>query len=621
MRFATRTFLFSFVPFAFLLMGSFWAIQKLVDLNVRKGLRDSLRQTHQSIARVREKSEIQNSRFLRVIAENQSLKQGLQLLMTEPTSAEARLTVEDQLREMCGSMGFDYLLVSDPNGAPMAGVLRIGEGFPGLDIARMKPLPPQKGFGEMNNHTYQIASTPINQGDENLGTLSVGENFDFTEFSTPAVLASGGKILKSSIKGVPREEVEAALAGCKDGAECEVHLRGEAYLSLPMNSIYFGEGYVFRSLQSVDSVSRPVQATLQYVFLSAGIGALAVAMLLSVLSSRSIVRPIASVVSHLRESAKTGLLPEFHAKIPPIQEIRELTDSFNRAASAIREAREHLHQAYVEFVGSLASALDARDGYTAGHSHRVSELSCAVAKSMNVPEEEIDNIRLGALLHDIGKIGIADAVLQKPGRLSNEEMFLIQQHPTIGRKILEGVAGFQAYLPTVELHHENWDGSGYPCGLRGPATPLGARIVHVVDAYDAMTTNRPYRSGMTHAAAARILQHNAGIQFDETIVKTFLGLEEIERKRQLADHTVEQQVRSLVNAVERQDASSQEMLSTSQQFSVKKAPVNRDGPSETEEILSATQQFPVKNSLVTRDTSLDSEEILSSAQQFPVRKT
>lgn len=614
MRFATRTFLFSFVPFAILLTLSFWTIQKLVEVKVRDGLRESLRKTHASMSKVRRKSELQNSRFLRVIAENQSLKQGLQLLMTERTSPEARLTVEDQLREMCQSMGFDYLLASDADGGPLAGVMRIAnEQVVSIDVAHVRPLPPQKGFWATGELAYQIASTPVNQGDENLGTLSVGEYFDFSEFSTPAVLARGGKVLKSSIPGVESHDIEIALAGCKEGAECEVRIGGEAYLSLPMNSIYFGEGYAFRSLQSVDSASRPVQALLQNVFFIAGLGALAVAMLLSVLSSRSIVRPIAGVVSHLRESAKTGLLPEFHTKVPPIQEIRELTDSFNRAAASIREAHDHLHQAYVEFVGSLASALDARDGYTAGHSHRVSELSVAVAKAMNVDEAELDNIRLGALLHDIGKIGIADAVLQKPGRLTKEEMALIQQHPTIGRKILEGVAGFQPYLPTVELHHENWDGSGYPRGLRGTATPLSARIVHVVDAYDAMTTNRPYRSGMTHHDAARILQHNAGIQFDETIVKAFLGLDEIERRRQFADQSVSQQVRSLANAVHVKDGAPSE-ATASQHFL-------KGDLSESREMLSSTQQFPIEKSLLNGNGSAETEEMLSASQQFPVRKT
>jgi HD-GYP domain-containing protein (c-di-GMP phosphodiesterase class II) len=146
---------------------------------------------------------------------------------------------------------------------------------------------------------------------------------------------------------------------------------------------------------------------------------------------------------------------------------------------------------------------------------------------MNVGAGDTESIRIGALLHDIGKIGIADTVLQKPGKLTAEEYALIQEHPTIGGKILEGVNGFQPYLPVVELHHENWDGSGYPVGLRGEAVPLAARIVHVADVYDALTSDRPYRRGMSHQRAIDLMKPLAGVQFDPSVVTAFLKLDEI----------------------------------------------------------------------------------------------
>lgn len=186
--------------------------------------------------------------------------------------------------------------------------------------------------------------------------------------------------------------------------------------------------------------------------------------------------------------------------------------------------QDQVHRAYVECVGSLASALDARDCYTAGHSRRVSEYSCAVARQLGLDVEQEDQLRIGALLHDIGKIGVPDSVLGKPGRLTTDEIRLIQKHPAIGRRILEGVHGFAPYLSTVELHHENWDGTGYPYGLTGEETPLAARIVHVADAYDAMTSDRPYRNGMNSQDAVRILEENAGTQFDPAVVAVFASL-------------------------------------------------------------------------------------------------
>jgi HD-GYP domain-containing protein (c-di-GMP phosphodiesterase class II) len=143
---------------------------------------------------------------------------------------------------------------------------------------------------------------------------------------------------------------------------------------------------------------------------------------------------------------------------------------------------------------------------------------------MELPATDIERIRIGALLHDIGKIGIADRVLQKPGRLTEEEWRLIKQHPVIGRRILEGVHGFAPYLGAVELHHENWDGTGYPRGQMATETPIDARIIHVVDAYDAMTTDRSYRRAMTHERAISILTENAGSQFDARVVAIFLSL-------------------------------------------------------------------------------------------------
>jgi len=524
MRFATRAFLWSFIPFALLLAGSFWAIQQRVQNTVRSGLRSSLREAHMSMAHLRQESELQNNRFLRIVAENPSLKAGLQLLLINPKSGAARLTLEDQLREIAETLRFDFMLVSNSDGAPLAGVVRIDNQLVAMDIKRMKP--PQQGFFTLGESTYQVNSFPIDINDENIGDLSIGEHFDLSEFSTPAILAKNGEILRSSVPTASRAELESALRNCGDEAECETRVAGETYLTLAADTINFGNGYTLRSLQSLDSVNGPVQSVLRQAFLIASLGALFAAAALSFFSSRSIVQPIAAVVSSLRQSEETGTLPSFQGNPSSIHEIRELIESFARAAAAVRESRENLQQAYVEFVGSLAGALDARDDYTAGHSRRVSEYSCVIAETLNIAGTDLEVIRVGALLHDIGKIGVLDSVLRKPSKLTSDEMALVQQHPSIGRRILEGVRGFQAYLPIVELHHENWDGTGYPLRLSDTKVPLCARIVHVADAYDAMTSARPYRLALGHDTAMRELKRFAGIQFDPEVVRALVNADQ-----------------------------------------------------------------------------------------------
>jgi putative nucleotidyltransferase with HDIG domain len=532
MRFATRAFLWSFLPFAALLAGSFWAVRIAALSAVREALRSSVRDNQVTLAREREQSESRNARILRVATENSSLKAGLQLLATERSARDAaRRTLEDQLSEICDTMGFDFLAVSAPSGEPLAGVIRQKEGFAALDT---KPLRlPAKGFFSTQGRIFRVTSVAISQGQEIVGTLALGERFDLAEVAMPAVLLHGATVVATTARGANKPEAEAALRSCSPGAECELRIGGETFLSVPLENSpaqASGDAIVLRSLRSLDAAAAPVQAVLRGVFLSAGLMALAGAIALSLFSSRSIVRPLAAVVARLRESGRTGVLPEFPASERGVREIRELTDSFNHAAASIRLGRDRLVRAYVEFVSSLASALDARDPYTAGHSLRVSEYACAIARAMNVPKPEQELIRVGALLHDIGKIGISDVVLQKPGRLTPEEETLIRQHPVIGRKILECVQGFDAYLPVVELHHENWDGLGYPRGLKAEETPRTARIVKVADAYDAMTSDRPYRRGMAHDQAVRILQENAGTQLDPDAVQAFVALGDIAKR-------------------------------------------------------------------------------------------
>jgi putative two-component system response regulator len=196
---------------------------------------------------------------------------------------------------------------------------------------------------------------------------------------------------------------------------------------------------------------------------------------------------------------------------------------FNRAPECSERLRQHLDQPHLQFIESIARALDARDSYTAGHSDRVGANSVAIAQAMNLPPETIESIDIGAKLHDIGKIGIPDAILQKKDLLTEEEFSVIRQHPGIGKKILERVDRFECYLGIVELHHENLDGSGYPYGLKGDEIPIEARIVHVTDVYDALTGDRAYRKAMSDDEARELLRMGIGTQFDPYVVEVFLS--------------------------------------------------------------------------------------------------
>jgi HD-GYP domain-containing protein (c-di-GMP phosphodiesterase class II) len=179
-------------------------------------------------------------------------------------------------------------------------------------------------------------------------------------------------------------------------------------------------------------------------------------------------------------------------------------------------------------VSALSQAIDAKDGFTRGHADRVSRIAGAIARHMGLKEKQIEQIELAGLLHDIGKIGVEDRILMKPIRLDPDEQELMRRHPTYGASILKPSDSLGPLVPLVLHHHENYDGSGYPDGLKGEEIPLGSRILIVADAYEAMTSDRIYRKAIGHDRAMEQLNRYKGIQFDPVIVK---ALERLVQKR------------------------------------------------------------------------------------------
>ncbi len=179
---------------------------------------------------------------------------------------------------------------------------------------------------------------------------------------------------------------------------------------------------------------------------------------------------------------------------------------------------------YQNTVNIMMTALDAKDPYTSGHAMRVARYAGLLAREMGVAEDQVEEIVRAAALHDIGKLGIPDQILNKPGRLNPEEVLVIQRHPVLGGAILGQIEGIGYSRDWILHHHERWDGQGYPHGLQGDSIPLATRIISVVDAYDAMTSDRPYRQAMSHREALLEIQAGAGTQWDPTVVDAFLTM-------------------------------------------------------------------------------------------------
>jgi putative nucleotidyltransferase with HDIG domain len=194
-----------------------------------------------------------------------------------------------------------------------------------------------------------------------------------------------------------------------------------------------------------------------------------------------------------------------------------------RSEKSLQESEERLRKAYEATIEGWSLAMDLHDKEIVGHTRRVTEMTVALARQMNVPEEKIAHIRHGALLHDIGKMGIPDEILRKPDQLTIEERAIMEKHPMYAYEMLQSITYLDPALEIPLLHHERWDGSGYPFGFRGEQIPVSARIFAVVDVYDALTSDRPYRVALTNDQAIGYIRSKSGTHFDPEVVRIFLS--------------------------------------------------------------------------------------------------
>ena len=251
--------------------------------------------------------------------------------------------------------------------------------------------------------------------------------------------------------------------------------------------------------------------------------AIALSVAFGLLAARRLASPLQTLTESSRAIAKGDFSQRVHLKSRT--EIGELADTFNHMTSDLerfvfdlKRAAEENRTLFLSSIQMLAGAVDEKDPYTRGHSDRVTRYSVLIAKELALPEEEIEKIRISAQLHDVGKIGIEDRILKKPGALTPDEYEIMKTHTTKGAAILRPVEMLKEMIPGIELHHESLDGRGYPHGLKGDEIPLIPRIIMVADCFDAMTTNRPYQAAMDPEYVVRIINSLVNTKFDPRVV-------------------------------------------------------------------------------------------------------
>jgi putative nucleotidyltransferase with HDIG domain len=284
-------------------------------------------------------------------------------------------------------------------------------------------------------------------------------------------------------------------------------------------------GYVgtLASTASLLADTNQLRIILVTLFLAGVLFTLAIGIWLA----RRISRPVHRLVEATRLVSAGDL--EHQTPVTTHDEIGELTESFNQMTRSLKEkstslrtTMTQLQDTYLMTIEALAAAVEARDPYTHGHTRRVEEYASIMARALGCSEAEVGALRRACVLHDIGKIGIEDAILRKQARLEPDEAMRMQKHPVIGVDMLKGIDFLDPVLPLIRHHHERWDGNGYPDELRADEIPLGARILAVADAVDAMTSDRPYRAARTFEYAKTEILKGSATHFDPEVVTAFI---------------------------------------------------------------------------------------------------
>jgi putative nucleotidyltransferase with HDIG domain len=531
-RLLVRTLLATFGAIVVLLGAVFVTLTLETRARVSRDVATNLDASQRSFATLERRRQAETRIQLEALGESPTLKAALDTWQTEsrrgdrPASPDLLATLQHETNRLATHAIADAVVVVDAGNRVIASAGPRAAAWPGgtpLDTALGErvdvDLVVERPMG-----TFRVVTVPLEVTGAIIGRLLlataidaayVRELSDLSRAQTAVV--AGGRVIATTLDANRKAQLEAVGPLPEAGI---VTLGGDPHA---VRLLFQAGSAGFYAVDSVAAAAAgATRSALEAISLIA-CGALALGAVVSLWLARTLARPIDQLSQQVRRMSR---LHEFSRQLPRLgssRELDDLTDTFNELMRSLVAAEAATEEAYLAAIKALAAALDARDPYTSGHSERVSALSVMVGRELGLGDDQIDVLRLGALLHDIGKIGIRDRVLSKNGPLTGEEYEIIKTHPTVGAHILRQVPFLEAHMPIVELHHEQPDGRGYPHGLTGHATPLVARIVHVADAFDAMTSARAYRPAQTSAHAMAELRRGRGTQFDASAVDAFVA--------------------------------------------------------------------------------------------------
>ena len=526
-RLLARTLTVTFATVAAILTVIFVVITLDVRDRVRAAETEKLRVSENVFTALETKRQQDQVAAMATLAENPTLKAALDTYFTESrfsgsSDEQLRATVTGEAAKLALQTPADVLAVVQTDGRIFTSAGPAAARWPAGQKIEIPAEPTFQSLAVLPAGAFRITGARLTFGDRVIGALVAGTSLDANYAQELANLSTAGVVVtvnRSIVARTVPEDVARDLVASTLTTGTGV-LGSEEYAIRTMLSS--GAARVY-TLTSIDAAARKATSDALVAVASIAFGSFILAAFGSFWLARILSEPINRVSDEIATMTSTR---DFGRTLEPTGSSRELdalASAFNDLLRGRAAAEAETRSAYLGAIRALAAALDARDPYTAGHSERVSTLSVMMGRVMNLDAADLEVLRLGALLHDIGKIGVSDEILRKNGPLTPVEYEQIKRHPALGARILRQVPFLAPHLAIVELHHERPDGRGYPFGLRGEDIPLDARIVHVADAFDAMTSARAYRAARPAAVAFAELEQFSGTQFDPACVEALLA--------------------------------------------------------------------------------------------------